>query len=115
MNMHELSIVKSIVDIASEEVRKHHAAAVEKINLEIGSLAGIELDALNFAWELAVKNTVLEDAEKEIHSVQAISKCKSCNQIFPCQTLYDPCPHCGNFFNDLTCGRELKIKSLTVS
>lgn len=60
--MHELSIVLSIVDIAEQQVALNDAQSVEEIELEIGQLAGVEWDALDFAWEAATKHTVLEKA-----------------------------------------------------
>ncbi|VAW24808.1 hypothetical protein MNBD_BACTEROID04-509, partial [hydrothermal vent metagenome] len=44
--MHELSIVMGIVKIAEDETAKVEENTVTKIELEIGQLAGIELDAL---------------------------------------------------------------------
>ena len=38
--MHELSIAKSIVEIAEAEVKKASAQRVEEIQLDIGRLAG---------------------------------------------------------------------------
>ena len=47
--MHELSIAQNIVEISEDQVKKHKATGVDKIILQIGELAGIELDALDFA------------------------------------------------------------------
>lgn len=63
--MHELSIVMSIVDIAQSQAQQAHAQAIEEIELDIGNLAGVELDALEFAWPQGVKNTMLENAVKK--------------------------------------------------
>ena len=64
--MHELSVALGIVKIAEDETKKAHAKSVEIIELEIGFLAGIELRFFDFVWPSAVKNTVLEHAEKKI-------------------------------------------------
>ncbi len=112
--MHELSIVMSIVDSAREQVVKHGAARVERIGLEIGTLAGIETDALEFAWQAAVPGTVLADAERQIHYIQARARCAGCGHEFDIQQLFEPCPLCGEYFNDLLQGQELKIKTMTL-
>ncbi|MCB0586856.1 MAG: hydrogenase maturation nickel metallochaperone HypA [Phaeodactylibacter sp.] len=112
--MHELSIVMSIVDSAREQVAKYNAARVERIGLEIGTLAGIEPDALEFAWEAAVPGTVLEGAERHIHYVQARAKCAGCGNEFDIQQLFEPCPLCGEYFSDLLQGQELRIKTMTL-
>ena len=112
--MHELSIVMRIVDMAREQVQVHSAAQVEKIELEIGSLAGIEMDAFDFAWEQAIVDSVLSRAERIIHPVQARANCTVCTNQFEMDTFYQPCPTCGSFRHEVVQGKELKLKSLTL-
>ena len=113
--MHELSIVMSIVDIAEEEVKKAHAQKVDAIELEIGTQAGIEWDALEFSWSAAVKHTVLSDADRIVDKVQAIAKCTNCDGEFQVHEPYQPCPICKSPFVTYLKGKELRIKSLVVS
>lgn len=112
--MHELSIIQSIVDIAENEVRKAHAHSVESIELEIGDLAGVEFSALDFAWDVAVHKTVLERAERQIRHIEGRARCSDCGQEFTMQQLFDACPGCGQYFNEIIQGKELKVKSLVV-
>lgn len=113
--MHELSIVQSIVDLAEEEMKKHHAHAIDKIELEIGTLAGIEFDALDFAWEVGVRNTALQTAERVVNRIQAKAKCLECGCEYPVMEAFEPCPACGDVFVEYLTGKELKVKSLVVS
>ena len=69
--MHELSIVHNILQIAIEEVNKTNAVKVDQIDLDIGILSGIEIEALDFAWRACTKNTVLEGAKRNIFKVDA--------------------------------------------
>ncbi len=112
--MHELSIVQSIVDIAETEVQKAKAHKVESIELEIGDLAGIEFSALDFAWDVAVRHTVLEQAERHIRRIEGRARCSECGLEFAMQQLFDSCPACGQYFNEILQGKELKVKSLVV-
>ncbi len=112
--MHELSIALGIVGIAESETRKAKATRVELIELEIGSLAGVELDALDFAWPQAVKGTVLENAERKIDFVEAKAKCLECEEEYGMQHFYDACPKCNSYFKDILKGKELRVKSLEV-
>lgn len=112
--MHELSIVMSIVEIAEEETRKAGAQKVESIELEIGNLAGVQIDSLEFAWEVAIKNTVLQQATYYIHQIPGKARCSDCGTEFEMQQLYDACPNCNEYFNDIIQGQELRIKSLVV-
>lgn len=110
--MHELSIALGIVDIAEKEVRKAQAIKVDEIELLIGSLSGVELDALNFVWPSAVQDTVLAKAKKSIQYKEAKAKCLECETIFPVENAYDNCPKCGSYFKDVFQGKELKVKRL---
>jgi hydrogenase nickel incorporation protein HypA/HybF len=113
--MHELSIVMSIIDIAEEQVRKAQAKHVDCVELEVGTMAGIEMDALNFSWQVATKNTLLDGAELQVDRVQAIGRCSNCQHEFPIQERFEPCPICNELLIDYLFGKELKVKSLVVS
>ncbi|MBG7629632.1 MAG: hydrogenase maturation nickel metallochaperone HypA [Bacteroidetes bacterium] len=112
--MHELSIALGIVKIAEDETAKANAKQVTKIELEIGVLAGVELESLNFVWESAVKKTVLEEAEKVIDVIDGRGKCIDCDTEFEMMKIYDCCPNCGSNFKGILKGKELRVKALEV-
>ncbi|MFN7115306.1 MAG: hydrogenase maturation nickel metallochaperone HypA [Saprospiraceae bacterium] len=113
--MHELSIVLSIIDIAEEAARQAGAHNVERIELEIGQLAGVQVDALEFAWDAAVKNTILQKAERLIHHVNGKARCTTCGTEFLMQQLYDACPKCNAYFSEILQGQELRVKAITIN
>ena len=113
--MHELTIVWNIMKIAEEQVIKHNCAVVESIDLDIGDLAGIEMEAFLFAWKSALGGTVLENAQLKINQIGALAKCNECNQQFELEDLYEVCPNCNGFSHALLRGKELKVSSLTLS
>jgi len=112
--MHELSIALGIVKIAENETKKANAKQVTKIELEIGTLAGVELESLNFVWESAIKNSVLEFAEKEITVIKGLGKCIDCDTEFDMEFIYDVCPNCKSNFKGILKGKELRVKALEV-
>ncbi len=113
--MHELSIVLSIVDSVEAEVSRQEAKEVRRIELDIGTLAGIEWDSFDFAWTPAIKNTVLEHAKRVINHIPAMADCIECGHEFEKHAAYDACPICGNYLHRLKSGKELKIKSLVIA
>ena len=113
--MHELSIALGIVDIAEKETAKANANQVDIIELEIGTLAGIEFESLDFVWPSAVKNTVLEKAIKKINIVHGEAQCSDCDTIFKLDNIYDACPNCNSYLKGILKGKELLVKSLEVS
>lgn len=112
--MHELSIIASIVDIAEKQVKKSGARKVEKIELEIGELAGVEWHALDFVWEAGVEKSVLENSKREIEKIPGSARCLECEMVFAVKELYDACPKCGSYFNEILRGKELRVKALTL-
>lgn len=112
--MHELSIAMGIVKIAEDETAKVEESKVTKIELEIGQLAGIEIDSLNFVWESAVRDSVLEKAKKEITIIPGKAKCADCDTEFYLENIYDSCPKCNSNFKGILQGKELRVKALEV-
>lgn len=112
--MHELSIAMGIVSIAEQETKKANKKSVELIELEIGSMAGVELESLHYIWEIAVKDTVLENAKLQIDFKQAKAKCLECDTFFEMNFIYDSCPKCKSHFKNILQGKELRVKSLEV-
>ncbi len=112
--MHELSIVMSIVDTVEKEREKQQADAVESIELDIGMISGVEMDAFYFAWDAGVSKTILENTKLKINRPPAKAKCTECGQTFVATSSFDACPECGNPFCDVISGKELRIKRMIV-
>ena len=113
--MHELSVALGIVRIAENEIAKADAQRVDIIELEIGTLAGIEFDSLDFVWPSAVKETVLENAVKKIKVIEGKGRCLDCDTTFHLKQIYDSCPSCNSFLKGIVQGKELKVKALEIS
>jgi hydrogenase nickel incorporation protein HypA/HybF len=112
--MHELSIAMSIVELAEEEARKANASVITKVEVEIGTMAGVEIDALLFAWDSAIQGTPAQNAPLEIHSIQAEAHCLECGEIFPAEHFFVECPQCKSFRYEIIKGKELRVCSLVV-
>ncbi len=112
--MHEMSIALSIIDIANEEALRANAERINEIEIEIGTISGVEISALEFSLDIAVKNTFLENAQRKIIPIQAKAECLECNSIFPMTAFYEPCPSCKSFVIKILQGKELKIKSINI-
>ena len=110
--MHEMSIAMSIVKKKKKEARKAQVSQFAAIEMEIGTLAGIEFDALDFVWEAAVQSSVLENAEKRITKIPARARCGDCQKEYLIEFIHDNCPECGSFLKTIIQGKELRVKSL---
>ncbi|TVQ74570.1 MAG: hydrogenase maturation nickel metallochaperone HypA [Balneolaceae bacterium] len=112
--MHELSIALNIVDIASTETRKAGATRVTDLDIEVGSLSGVIVEALEFAMEVAVRDTILSEARVAIHPVKAQARCRKCGVEFEVRDYFEECPECASLDLQITRGQELKVRSLKV-
>jgi hydrogenase nickel incorporation protein HypA/HybF len=103
-----------IVDIATSSARKEEATVVKEIEIEIGQLSGVVMEALEFSLEAAVKETILENARRNLIIVAGKARCTQCLTEYDTDTLFKPCPKCQSCAPDLIQGRELRVKSLII-
>jgi len=113
--MHELSICEGIIQVIEEQAVQQDFQSVEKVRLEIGKLAGVELDALRFGFDVVTKNTVAENAELEIIELDGTAWCMPCEKTVHVSQLFDACPNCGSHQLQVTGGNEMRIKDLEVN
>ena len=113
--MHELSVVLGIVDIAIEQAAREQATVIEEIELDIGCLSTVEMNAFEMAWKQGVKNTLLENAVKKVNRISGKAMCLECNIDFEISNLYDPCPVCAGHLIHIIQGKELRVVSLVIS
>ena len=104
----------SIVDICTEELQKAGATKVTRVEVEIGTLSGVETEALAFSWDVATHGTPLQGAPLHLRKVDAAARCRSCTTEFPVENLFGTCPACGEFGFEVLRGKELQIKAITV-
>ncbi len=110
--MHELSIARSVVEIASRHAAERR---VERIELRVGHLRQVVPSALEFAFELLARETALEGAELQITDVPARGDCRACGaqttmSAFPLQ-----CSRCASLDLELISGEELLVDALVLS
>lgn len=112
--MHELSIAIQITEIIEEEAKNAGADAVLQVQLEIGELSGVEMDALEMAMQEAVRGTIASEAELIYHRIAAKAVCESCCNEFDPIDVFKICPYCNSLHTNLLKGKELKIRSIEV-
>lgn len=114
--MHELGIMQSTIEMVEQQARAHSATKVHKITLKIGSISGVEIEALRFAFDVVTNDTLAAGSELKIIEVPALAHCKKCAADFSIS--HDPifaCPQCGEFSGDIRQGRELELTQIEMS
>jgi hydrogenase nickel incorporation protein HypA/HybF len=112
--MHELSLCESILQVLEQQAEVQKYRKVKTVWLEIGALAGVEIDALRFSFEVVVQGSLAEHALLEIIEVPGQAWCMPCSRNVVVQQLYDLCPHCGSHQLQVNSGDQMRIKELEV-
>ena len=107
--MHEASLVESILKIARDTAAENNAEKITAIGLKLGDMAGVEIEALNFSFDVLKKNTLAENAELKINRVPIQAQCNKCGKIFNVEHYNFFCPECEGVLI-LKSGRELLVE-----
>ena len=109
--MHELSLIQGVVEICGQHA---DGRRVLEVTLEIGALSGVVPESMEFCFEAAAKDTLLEGAKLIIVRVPATGFCSICGIVSTMATYFDPCPCCSAPVLDLRSGDEMRVKDLEV-
>ncbi|HOC60543.1 MAG: hydrogenase maturation nickel metallochaperone HypA [Syntrophaceae bacterium] len=115
--MHELPVMKSILDIVLTQAQKHHVLKIRVIHLEVGMLSDLEAEWMQRYFDYLSRGTVAENAELKIRWIPVVFKCQACGTSMEAdkKRLQDiVCTVCGNKQMDLIAGREYYIKNMEV-
>ncbi len=112
--MHEMSIALEILDIVERTVRSHEATTVKDVFVEVGTLAGVMIPALEFNLDIAKQHTSARGAAIHIDQIEGRGRCPSCGGAFPMGYTIEPCPECNGSFLELVAGNELRVKEIEV-
>lgn len=113
--MHEMSIALSIVNIACKEAEKESAPSIAAIELEVGKLAGVMVDSLEFCYESACKGTLAEGSDLHVIELEGLGKCSNCGNEFNIESFMAICPECDNYETDIVQGKELRLKAISIN
>lgn len=110
--MHELSVCLSLLQQVEQIAAERAAAAVVRIELDVGPLSGVEPDLLRHAWPLAAAGTLAESADLVIETGEVRVECSSCGAssvVVPNRLL---CGTCGDFRTRVVAGEDLILLRL---
>ena len=112
--MHELTIARSLIELASEHAERKHADRVTKINIRLGVASGL-LRPLYFCFATASRGTRCDGAILEIEEVPLTVKCPICDEVKTPGTRYSfRCPDCGSPTPEVLTGREMQLVTIEV-
>ncbi len=87
---------------------------VKRVFLDIGELAGVELEAMRFSFDIVMRDSIADGAQLEIKTVPAVARCEQCQQTVSIKQRFEACPLCDSYPLTVMSGDELRIRELEV-
>ena len=112
--MHEMSLAEGVLQIIEDAAKTQHFDRVKTVWLEIGQLAGVEVEAMRFCFDAVARDSIAQDAKLEIVESPGQAWCMECARTVEVQALYDVCPACGGHQLRITGGNEMRVRELEV-
>ncbi len=112
--MHEMSLCEGILQVMESEAQKQGFSQVKNVWLEIGDLAGVEVEAMLFSFDAVTRNSLADGAKLNIINIPGTAWCMQCGKNVPVTERFDACPECGSYQLQVTGGDEMRIKELEV-
>jgi len=114
--MHEVSIMQNTLELAEEYARKADCKEVLAIRLRVGLFSGVVPEALEFAFDVLKKGSMMEHARLEIERVPAAFSCSGCGlENLLLDIVRFDCPECGGILTVRDRGGELELAQLEVN
>lgn len=112
--MHEFTIASEIIEIVKNESKKANALQIKKVEIDVGELSGVVIEALQFALDSIIQDSEFEKMKIIIHSIKGQAQCNHCGKCFHTNELFSPCPQCQSFDLKITGGQDLKINRISI-
>jgi hydrogenase nickel incorporation protein HypA/HybF len=112
--MHEMSLAEGVLQLIEDSAKTQDFSRVKTVWLEIGQLAGVEVEAMKFCFEAVVNNSIAQGAQLVIIEIPGQAWCLHCAEVVNVKALFDACPKCGSHQVQVTGGNEMRVKELDV-
>ena len=110
--MHEMGIANSILTGVAAELERRPGMRATKVGVRIGELAGVDPDALNFAFEALTADTDLAGLVLDVEYRAPRCRCRACAVEFVMKNFELLCPACGSVNAERISGDELEFAYL---
>jgi len=100
--------------VIEDQAAAHGYRKVVAVSLEVGALAGVEVEALRFGFDVVMKDSIAEGARLDVTVRPALAWCDVCSRRVGVAQRWQPCPLCGAHGLQVEEGEALLIKELEV-
>lgn len=112
--MHELSLAMSVREIVEDAAEQNGSAKVNVVNIAVGEFSSVSIDALEFAMEVAKKDSCFENAEIKIRSIKTVFVCDECKTETVMEDYVFICSSCGSGAVRITAGDRMYVESIDI-
>ncbi|MHB0991070.1 MAG: hydrogenase maturation nickel metallochaperone HypA/HybF [Burkholderiales bacterium] len=112
--MHEMALAEGVLQVIEDAAVSQGFERVVEVHLEVGALAGVEVEALRFCMDAVLAGSIATGARVELSVTPGHGFCLSCAETVPMSVLFDACPQCGSYQVQATDGTEMRVKDLLV-
>lgn len=112
--MHELSLAMSVREIVEDAAEQNNSQKVNEVNIVVGEFSSVSVEALEFAMEVAKKDTVFENARINIRSIKTILSCSDCNGETTMDDFVFRCGSCGSGAVTIVSGDRMYVESIDI-
>lgn len=114
--MHELSIMKNILEVVLEYGEQAEVGKISRININAGAFTEFIPRYAQLYFDMISQDTIAEKAEIHVKTLPAIVKCRECGEeiSIDIRHLINTCPNCRSERIELIAGREIEIDSIEV-
>ncbi|MDO9244058.1 MAG: hydrogenase maturation nickel metallochaperone HypA [Rhodocyclaceae bacterium] len=112
--MHEMSLVEGVRELIEDAAAREGFSRVSSVRVEIGQLSGVEREAFEFCFDLAMRGGITDGVRLEVIATPGRGRCPDCGRETALAVVYDPCEHCGAVPVAVIGGTEMRVIDLEV-
>ena len=112
--MHEMSLAENILEIIEETIPDSGEKKLLSVTVEVGKLAAVMPDSLQFCFETIIEDTPFRGARLQIVEKPLSGYCPACQISFEIDNMLFSCPRCDSIEIRINGGQELQLTELEV-
>lgn len=110
-----MSLAEGVLQLIEDAARQQEFEKVTAVWLEIGQLSGVEVEAMEFCFDVVTRDSIADGARLEIISLPGTGWCMQCSKTVAMDEVFGECPECGGHRMQVTGGTEMRVKEMEVA
>lgn len=114
--MHEVHLVRAIIEVVEKQAKKQGAGAVKRLKIRFNPLTSHSGDHVRFSFDLVKQDSpMVKDAILELNEVEPLLRCNQCCHQFTGQQLPEVCPECGSVDVEAVNPTDMVLESFEIT